>query len=170
MSVNDLEIIDLEYVLPEIRTTTRYHSPHVGFGGRIATEIEVLKESKATVREDEDLQFEVKVKKEVISNPVKIVVENLEEEVSPLNLTIAELRDRADARRDKMKMFNYKFSNSINKNIDELETQPAYKRMGVDIKNTTPSEEGNNKSRYTLGVDDNSEIQLRSNNSFYMTM
>lgn len=65
-----------------------------------------------------------------------------------------------------MKMFNYKFSNSINKNIDELETQPAYKRMGVDIKNTTPSEEGNNKSRFTLGVDDNSEIQLRSNNSF----
>lgn len=166
LSVNDLEIIDLEYVLPEIKTQQDTIRHTLDLEEEFAPEIEALKESKSTVREDEDLQFEVKVKKEVISNPIRIVVENLEEEVSPLNLTIAELRDRADARRDKMKMFNYKFSNSINKNIDELETQPAYKRMGVDIKNTTPSEEGNNKSRYTLGVDDNSEIQLRSNNSF----
>lgn len=166
LSVNDLEIIDLEYVLPEIKTQQDTIRHTLELEEEFSPEIEALKEAKSSIREDEDLQFEVKVKKEVISNPVKIIVENLEEEVSPLNLTIAELRDRADARRDRMKMFNYKFSNSINKNIDELETQPAYKRMGVDIKNTTPSEEGNNKSRFTLGVDDNSEIQLRSNNSF----
>lgn len=166
LSVNDLEIIDLEYVLPEIKTPQDTIRHTLELEEEFAPEIEALKETKSNIRADEDLQFEVKVKKEVISNPVKIIVENLEDEVSPLNLTIAELRDRTDARRDRMKMFNYKFSNSINKNIDELETQPAYKRMGVDIKNTTPSEEGNNKSRFTLGVDDNSEIQLRSNNSF----
>lgn len=166
LPVNDLEIIDLEYVLPEIKTPQDTIRHTLELEEEFAPEIEALKETKSNIRADEDLQFEVKVKKEVISNPVKIIVENLEDEVSPLNLTIAELRDRTDARRDRMKMFNYKFSNSINKNIDELETQPAYKRMGVDIKNTTPSEEGNNKSRFTLGVDDNSEIQLRSNNSF----
>lgn len=166
LSVNDIEIVDLEYVIPEIKVPQDTIRHTLELEEEFAPEIEALKEVKNKVREDEDLQFEVKVKKEVISNPVRIIVENLEDEVSPLNLTIAELRERADSRRDKMKMFNYKFSNSINKNIDELETQPAYKRMGVDIKNTTPSEEGNNKSRFTLGVDDNSEIQLRSNNSF----
>ncbi len=166
LSVNDIEIIDLEYVIPEIKVSQDTIRHTLELEEEFAPEIEALKEVKNKVREDEDLQFEVKVKKEVISNPVRIIVENLEDEVSPLNLTIAELRERADSRRDKMKMFNYKFSNSINKNIDELETQPAYKRMGVDIKNTTPSEEGNNKSRFTLGIDDNSEIQLRSNNSF----
>jgi len=166
LSVNDIEIVDLEYVIPEIKVSQDTIRHTLELEEEFAPEIEALKEVKNKVREDEDLQFEVKVKKEVISNPVRIIVENLEDEVSPLNLTIAELRERADSRRDKMKMFNYKFSNSINKNIDELETQPAYKRMGVDIKNTTPSEEGNNKSRFSLGVDDNSEIQLRSNNSF----
>ncbi len=166
LSVNDIEIVDLEYVIPEIKVQQDTIRHTLELEEEFALEIKALKEVTNKIREDEDLQFEVKVKKEVISNPVRIIVENLEEEVSPLNLTIAELRERADARRDKMKMFNYKFSNSINKNIDELETQPAYKRMGVDIKNTTPSEEGNNKSRFTLGVDDNSEIQLRSNNSF----
>ncbi len=166
LSVNDIEIVDLEYVIPEIKVSQDTIRHTLELEEEFAPEIEALKEVKNKVREDEDLQFEVKVKKEVISNPVRIIVENLEDEVSPLNLTIAELRERADSRRDKMKMFNYKFSNSINKNIDELETQPAYKRMGVDIKNTTPSEEGNNKSRFTLGIDDNSEIQLRSNNSF----
>jgi cell division protein FtsZ len=166
LSVNDIEIVDLEYVIPEIKVPQDTIRHTLELEEEFAPEIEALKEVKNKVREDEDLEFEVKVKKEVISNPVRIIVENLEDEVSPLNLTIAELRERADSRRDKMKMFNYKFSNSINKNIDELETQPAYKRMGVDIKNTTPSEEGNNKSRFTLGVDDNSEIQLRSNNSF----
>ena len=66
-----------------------------------------------------------------------------------------------------MKTFNYKFSSQINKNIDEMENQPAYKRLGVDIKENSHSSDNNqNKSRYTLGIDENDEIQLRSNNSF----
>ena len=119
LSVNDIEIVDLEYVIPEIKVPQDTIRHTLELEEEFAPEIEALKEVKNKIREDEDLQFEVKVKKEVISNPVRIIVENLEDEVSPLNLTIAELRERADSRRDKMKMFNYKFSNSINKNIDE---------------------------------------------------
>ena len=62
-----------------------------------------------------------------------------------------------------MKRFNYKFNNTVNNNVDDIEKQPAYKRMGVDLdaKNSDSSQ-----SRTTLSLDDNDEIQLRSNNSF----
>ncbi len=84
-----------------------------------------------------------------------------------MNLTISELKNRADDRRNKMKEFNYKFVNKMNQNIDEIESIPAYKRMGVDLNEADLSSEiDSNKSRTTLGVDENDEIQLRSNNSF----
>jgi len=51
--------------------------------------------------------------------------------------------------------------------IDEIESEPAYKRMGVDLREVPPSSEAdNNKSRMSLGTDENDDIQLRSNNSF----
>ena len=66
-----------------------------------------------------------------------------------------------------MKDFNYKFVNRVNKNIDEIESQPAYKRMGVDLEDVEPSAETTeNSSRISLSSDDNNDIQLRSNNSF----
>jgi cell division protein FtsZ len=86
-------------------------------------------------------------------------------EVSPLDLTIAELQKRATERREKMKNFNYKFINKVNKNIDEIEKEPAYKRMGVELNQTSHSSQLN-QSRTTLNIDDNDDIQFRSNNSF----
>ena len=62
-----------------------------------------------------------------------------------------------------MKGFNYKFTDQVNKNIDEIERQPAYKRMGVDL-DEVDSEIS--KSRTSLSTDASDDIQLRSNNSF----
>jgi cell division protein FtsZ len=77
-------------------------------------------------------------------------------------LTIEEtLRLRSEERKRKMKEFNYKFN--TNSRIDEIERQPAYKRMGVDLESP---ELNNNKSRMSLGTDSNDDPQLRSNNSF----
>ena len=77
-------------------------------------------------------------------------------------LTIEEtLRLRTEERKRKMKEFNYKFN--TNSRIDEIERQPAYKRMGIDLE--TP-ELNSNKSRMSLGTDSNDDPQLRSNNSF----
>jgi len=85
------------------------------------------------------------------------------EEVSPVEMTIEEtLKFRADERRKKLKDFNYKFHNSTAK-IDEIEKEPAYKRSGIDISGSKPS---NKNSRMSLGTDSNDDIQLRSNNSF----
>jgi cell division protein FtsZ len=77
-------------------------------------------------------------------------------------LTIEEtLRLRTEERKRKMKEFNYKFN--TNSRIDEIERQPAYKRMGVDLESP---ELNNNKSRMSLGTDSNDDPQLRSNNSY----
>lgn len=79
------------------------------------------------------------------------------------DLTIEEtLKLRAEERKRKMKEFNYKFNIHSSK-IDEIERQPAYKRMGIDLDSP---ELNNNKSRMSLGTDSNDDPQLRSNNSF----
>jgi cell division protein FtsZ len=61
-----------------------------------------------------------------------------------------------------MKEFNYKFRNSASK-IEDIEKQPAYKRMGIDLDENTDNK--NNISRTSVNTDDD-DIDLRSNNSF----
>ena len=132
-----------------------------------SAEIKSLKSiSDAEKEEEEDMNFELKIAKEnVTGNSVEEAIED--KDVSPMNLTIAELRNRAEIRRKKMKDFNYKFINKLNHSIDDIESEPAYKRMGVNLDDVpSSSETDKNKSRMTLGTDDNDEIQLRSNNSF----
>jgi cell division protein FtsZ len=163
--INDIEIVGLELIKPEPENNpdTVRHTLEEEF----ATELKTLRNiSEAESEADENLNFELKVtNKEVIENKVEDVLED--KDISPMNLTIAELRDRAEIRRKKMKDFNYKFVNKFNQNIDDIESQPAYKRMGVNLDEVpTSSEMDKNKSRTTLGMDDNDEIQIRSNNSF----
>ena len=110
------------------------------------------------VIEEEEFQFELKTTK-----PQSEInkIETTSEEVSPLDLTISELQKRAEERRKKMKGFNYKFNDQLGKNIDEIERQPAYKRMGVDLdKNTSIS-----KTETSLKKD-NDDLGFKSNNSF----
>ena len=86
-----------------------------------------------------------------------------EETVDPFNNPISKtLRDRADERRQKMKAFNYKFNTS---KIEEIEKEPAYKRQGVNLNDVAHSSDVQS-SRTTIGLDDNDEVQLRSNNSY----
>ena len=62
-----------------------------------------------------------------------------------------------------MKEFNYKFRNSASK-IDDIEKQPAYKRMGIELSDDSTNK--SNISRTTLHTDDDNDIDLRKNNSF----
>jgi cell division protein FtsZ len=74
--------------------------------------------------EEEEIQFQLKSTK-----PQSEVnqIETTSEEVSPLDLTISELQQRAEERRKKRKGVNYKFNDQLSKIIDESERQPAYK-------------------------------------------
>ena len=107
---------------------------------------------------EEDVHFELKTR-----TPQTEInrIETHSEEVSPLDLTITELQTRAEERRKKMKGFNYKFNDQMNKNIDEIERQPAYKRLGVDLDTNTSI-----SNRKTSIQKNDDEISLKSNNSF----
>lgn len=85
------------------------------------------------------------------------------ENTTPVDMSIEDmLKLRADERRRKLKEFNHKFHNNSSR-IEDLEKEPAYKRLGVDI---TENQTSSSNSRISLGTDSNDDIQLRSNNSF----
>ena len=108
---------------------------------------------------DETLNFTTKIAE---TNKPAYATHSLDD-ISPVDMTIEEtLKLRADERRRKLKDFNYKFHNNPSR-VDELEKEPAYKRLGVDI---TENNGYNNNSRMSLGTDSNDDLQLRSNNSF----
>ncbi len=126
------------------------------------TELEnVLSEAKpaAIVEEVVPEELNITMKKvERIENTTSTF-----ENISPMEMTIEEtLKFRADERRKKLKEFNYKFHNNISK-IDELEREPAYKRLGIDLSNT---QSNTTNSRISVGTDSNDDLQLRSNNSY----
>ncbi len=126
----------------------------------------LTKASKPVIIEDklndDEMNFTLRSKPEMDIREVEVVDYK---EVSPLDLTIAELQQRASDRREKMKNFNYKFINKLSKNIDEMDKEPAYKRMGIELDQTAHSSEFY-QSRTTLEIDDSDAIQFRSNNSF----
>jgi len=167
--INNIEIIGLEEIKPEPISSENsiHHSLEEEFEPELKT-LRSISEDKPV--SDENLEFKLKVAKtDIVENNVeKVIIKDDDlDDVSPMNLTITELKSKAEDRRKKMKDFNYKFINKMSKSIDEIESQPAYKRMGVDLNDVPSSSEmDNNKSRMSLGVDDNDEIQLRSNNSF----
>ena len=159
--IDDIKVVDAERVEPE---RTPDGKIKYGLEDFMKEEEKVVNKAIDKELDDEELRFDVRVEKNIGRSGV-IVEDN---EASPLNLTIAELQKKADERREKMKEFNYKFTNRLNQNIDEIENQPAYKRMGVDLEDVEPSSEvsSTDHSRTTLDIDDNNDIQLRSNNSF----
>ena len=115
-------------------------------------------EEKPGLQEEEPVVFE---KRTVAPLPETA---NPSEEEDPMNNPISQLlTERAAERKRMMKEFNYKFNNN-HARIEEIEKQPAYKRMGVSL-DDTPSTQGK-ISRTTLSTDGNDEVQLRSNNSF----
>jgi len=110
---------------------------------------------------------DIEIDKELILKKVTIKERQVSSEpietTNPFDTPISKaLKDRADERRKKMKAFNYKFNTS---QIEEYEKEPAYKRHGVELSNSSLSFE-NQVSRTSISSDDNDDIQVRSNNSF----
>ena len=112
------------------------------------------------------LEPELEVDEEMILTKVTVKESKVssvpKKETNPFNNPISKtLRDRSDERRQKLKVYNYKFNAS---KIDEFEKEPAYKRQGIELTNSNDSEA--HISRTSITLDDNENIQLRSNNSF----
>ena len=168
VAINSIEVIDHKVIEPEKKV-----EEDVYFTLEDYNELEenltnaskpVVKKNIEPANEELNLTLHSKSKdKPEIDVNDQVVIDH--KEVSPLDLTIAELQKRAADRREKMKNFNYKFINKVNKNIDEIEKEPAYKRMGVQLDQTSHSSEVN-QSRTTLDTDGNDDLKFRSNNSF----
>ncbi len=141
------EVVEKRFVLEDFNV-----QPTIGKSSSISKAEDVV--------EEEEMKIELKEAspKETIND-----IETVSEEVSPLSLTIAELEKRAEERRNKMKGFNYKFNDQMNKNIEDIERQPAYKRLGVDLEDTDTAI---SKKKTILKSDEDDDIQLNSNNSF----
>lgn len=111
--------------------------------------------AKVLEPDDEDIVFETRT----VSEPNPEIGSNDDD---PMNTPISKLlRERTEERKRKMKEFNYKFKNSPSR-IDEIEKQPAYKRMGIDLSETKNE---SNISRTSVNTDEDG-IELRKNNSF----
>ena len=119
---------------------------------------------KHTLKENSDfIEIETEVEIAEVDEQIVSEISDSDEKIDPLNTSLDDLqKQRSKERRLRMKEFNYKFNNS---KIDEIEKEPAYKRQGVDLKENEHSEEGE-RSRFTLDIDENDDIQLRKNNSF----
>ena len=124
-------------------------------------ETEPSEELIAPVSEDKlneiDITYKVVTKENIQEESTKARDSN------PFDRSIDEsVNSENEKRKEQLKKFNYTFKNNINR-IEEMEKQPAYKRMGFDI-DAAPEASGN--SQMTLDTDSNEDIQFRSNNSF----
>ena len=164
VNVNEIEVVDYIEVVSTEESNDQGDIIHE-LNDHIVVE-PLIKEnsddSDIDVLVEEDFEMEL-IKKETEDKVEVVASVEKEKTIDPLNSPIADLQmQRSKERRLKMKEFNYKFNNS---KIDDIEKEPAYKRHGIDLKEVSHSSE-NNESRLTLNLDENDDIQLRTNNSF----
>jgi cell division protein FtsZ len=123
---------------------------------------ELLDDAKpvAEAETDKEIVFEKRTVKALEKKKTK----DKNEPADPINSPISKLlSERTEERKRKMKEFNYKFRNSASQ-IDEIEKEPAYKRAGIELDETIVTD--SKISRTSINIDDDNDIELRSNNSF----
>lgn len=166
-AIRNIQVNEAVQVKPEVTIKEENEVIRYSLEDYLEKEQELLQSKPVAKKEEEpvseELNITLKSTEDVEATTPAATPTASTEEVSPVEMTIEEtLRMRAEERRKKMKDFNYKFHNNSSK-IDEIEKEPAYKRMGIDL---NESRNDNNKSRFSLGTDSNDDLQLRSNNSF----
>ncbi|NER18298.1 cell division protein FtsZ [Spongiivirga citrea] len=159
--VKDMDVVDAEEVVAQpvqVGDETRYSLEDY-------MEVESTLNSASAEVTQEEVDQELAIQKKVVAEQIEEEASETDE-VDPFNSSISDLmKERANERKKTMKDFNYKFRTNASK-IDDIEKIPAYKRMGVDLDDSVPSDEDPSPSRTTLGTDENDDLQLRSNNSF----
>lgn len=165
--VNELEEIkETEVATEQYPDGTIVHTlteEYIKFEEKISGAKNPEKKEETIVEEEETFTLSVEEpKQEVVEEPAVV-----EEPMTPYDIRISELRKTSEERKETLKNFNYKFSNRIfsEKIIEEYENQPAYKRMGIELEEV-PSLSQQGTSRTTLSIDEDNDINLRSNNSF----
>lgn len=121
---------------------------------------------------DDEIEFEIHENTEADTKTIEpakaqtvaeLPIETTEDEApDPFDAPIPESLSKAiEERRMRLKQFNYKFKNTLSKkSVDEVESVPAYKRLGVELSERTE----NSPSDFMLSKDSKDELKIRPNN------
>jgi len=159
-NVNQIEVNDYIELIP-VNEANQSGEMHYALDDHIILEQTDKKFDGA--KQETPIQVEDEIEFKKITIEEREVKSDPDEKQDPFNSPISKtLIERADERRQKMKAFNYKFNSS---KIEEIEKEPAYKRQRISLSDIEHSSDSHT-SRTTIGLDDNDEVQLRSNNSY----
>ena len=177
-SLDDIEVVDHEIIDNETDQQIQFEFELPLQKEVVTEEIEIppaVEESMGTVFHLEEIEEtpkgEASIPVEINDIELKVIAEvpeasiqsNSPEGSSPFDQSIREsINIQNEKRKEQLKQFNYTFNNNINR-IEEMERQPAYKRLGFDLDGTADEQA---PSTLSLDKDSNDDIQLRSNNSF----
>jgi cell division protein FtsZ len=172
-SLHDIEVVDAETVVPEPQqkspleepitvSTSQQETPAVLFQLEDEPQPENTQSSEGEIKRFVlEMEEEPAPVMEATTKEVKPTVDT-QKPFSPIDGTIEEgLARRTEARKEKLKQFNYRFNQ--NSRVEDLEREPAYKRQDIDL--DQPNNEAG-ASRTSLSVDSKDELQFRTNNSF----
>jgi cell division protein FtsZ len=175
LKINEFEVIEPELVEPEDQVTLDFDMPITkveDYSDKIVHELiedvnDIIVNDPIHIIPVNEMDGS-EIKKSGIDDYAKLkdLNEKLDSKenkkaLNPINSSIADgLAKRTEARKIKLKEYNYNFSKA--KRISDMEKEPAFKRAGVSLEDV----ESVKASRTSISEDSNGEINLRSNNSF----
>ncbi|MGA0211478.1 MAG: hypothetical protein ACO3JH_00580 [Flavobacteriaceae bacterium] len=169
-SLFEMNVVDPEFVEVENQFEMDFEQPLASTSNSVPEEINQEELTEPSFFENEfqgstnEIHFEIKEEKVASADETKQTNKEIikAESEDPFDQSIAmSMAAQNEKRKAHLKAFNYQFKHQMQK-VDDMEREPAYKRQGVALE----SEALETFSRLTLDVDQNEEIQLRSNNSF----
>ncbi|MDG2062874.1 MAG: cell division protein FtsZ [Flavobacteriaceae bacterium] len=175
-----MEVVDPETIDPDSQMQMEFEIPLKSKGdaeqtSSVVNELnEDLSQDKKVKNFDEtalEIKFELKNTEEGtpkdhkqahLVEETKTVEQLTDKAENPFDMSINEtLAVQNNKRKEHLKAFNHKFMHQMQR-VDDMEKQPAYKRQGLDLDSDLPEAH----SRTTLNIDNNDDLQMRSNNSF----
>ena len=171
--INEIEIFDIEEVMPENIEIDESEENEITDGlfsnqldlESVTEEVEFI---KLDLDEEENLDEKDSKTNDLIINEE----DSLEEQEVSLNITNendhvfenpiqVDPLDENRLRRENLKKYNYVF-NDGNSSVEDLEKEPAYKRMGVQINSNINNEQVESKTV----LNENNEIEFPEPNSY----
>ena len=174
-NINEIQVVDPELVEIEDQVSLDFDMPlnkHKDITDKIVHElvedvneitvndpIHIIPVSEVDGSDTKKSGFDDYTKLKTVS--VSSQIKENKKVLNPLNSSIADgLAKRTEARKIKLKEYNYNFSKA--KRISEMEKEPAFKRAGIDLDDVDTVK----ASRTSISEDSNGETNLRTNNSF----
>ena len=174
-NINEIQVVDPELVEIEDQVSLDFDMPlnkHKDITDKIVHElvedvneiivndpIHIIPVSEVDGSDTKKSGFDDYTKLKTVS--VSSQIKENKKVLNPLNSSIADgLAKRTEARKIKLKEYNYNFSKA--KRISEMEKEPAFKRAGIDLDDVDSVK----VSRTNISEDSNGETNLRTNNSF----